>query len=143
MYRAVATIGEMSGWTVSNLAMQKLLYLSHMYALGHSGVSFTEGYRSFQAWELGPVQPDLYNKLKAFGARPVPSFNVSNTFDEDEAEFKFIAYTMEKVGTSPPGRLVAITHWKNGAWAKNYQYGMRNIEISNEDIIEEYRNRTQ
>lgn len=141
MYRAVATIGVMSGWTVSNLSMQKLLYLSHMYAIGHGGVSLIEGFRSFQAWELGPVQPELYHKVKAFGTRPIPSFNVKNAFEGDEKPYRYINRIMEQVGSSHPDRLVAITHWEMGAWAKNYESGRRNIDIPNEDIIEEYRKR--
>ena len=44
----------------------------------------------------------------------------------------------------PPGsgpKLVAITHWEKGAWARIYICGMKDLVISHDDILEEYKQR--
>ena len=37
-----------------------------------------------------------------------------------------------------PGELVNITHWRNGAWAKNYVAGKKGTKIPDSDIRDEY-----
>ena len=49
-------LGKHSGWTLSNLAMQKLLYIAHMYHLGmYDATPLVTGH--FEAWDYGPVHP--------------------------------------------------------------------------------------
>ena len=40
------------------------------------------------------------------------------------------------------GQLIAITHWSHGAWVKNYIPRAKHRRIPNEDIINEYNERT-
>jgi uncharacterized phage-associated protein len=63
------TLCELRGWSVSNLELQKILYLAHMYYLGrHGGPLIRE---EFEAWDYGPVVPELYHHVKGFGGGPV------------------------------------------------------------------------
>ena len=70
-------MGRYSGWKLSNLEMQKIVYLVHMFHLGRNDRPLVYGY--FEAWNLGPVHPDLYHFVKGFGARPIN--NNSGMFD--------------------------------------------------------------
>lgn len=51
--------------------------------------------------------------------------------------------TCEKIGLLSASKLIAITHWKSGAWAKNYISGAFGVVIPEKDIIEEFECRTE
>lgn len=139
--RSAKTICEMSNWTLSNLPLQKLLYLSHMIALGERGVSLV-GDR-FQAWDLGPVEPRLYHKVKAYGDNKIPDiFNVP-VYAQDSVEFEKIRDVVSELSNATPGQLVAITHSPIGAWAKHYRPRVMGIEIPDDDIRREYNSRVE
>lgn len=128
---------ERSGWTLSNLDVQKLVYLAHMFNLGRTGHPLVDGH--FQAWEYGPVHPALYHRVKVFGSDPVQNvFHTIRDLDDGSAEARILDEIGESLAGYPSGRLVAITHWDKGAWAKNYTPGARFIVIPNDDIKEEY-----
>jgi uncharacterized phage-associated protein len=136
-YSAARRVCERSNWRVTNLALQKILYLSHMIYMGSGdGSRLIDG--RFEAWDYGPVEPDIYHKVKFLGDQPIPDvfFGCQNLDGTKEAE------TLDDVGKfllmKSPGELVAMTHWKNGAWAKNYRPGVHGIVIPDRDIIAEY-----
>ncbi len=53
---------EKSEWTLTQLELQKLLYLSHMIHLGFYKSPLVYG--DFEAWEFGPVHPELYKIVR-------------------------------------------------------------------------------
>ena len=132
-------IGKRSGWRLSNLEMQKIIYIAHMFHLGQQGSPLVYGY--FEAWDYGPVHPDLYHYVKSFGAAPINNNLGIFDFFEDLEEGKERQLLDSAVKAFPPNsgpKLVAIAHWRNGAWKKHYAPGERNIIIPNEDILQEY-----
>lgn len=138
---AAKRLCKTSNWSVSNLKLQKLLYLAHMFHLGKYNKPLISG--RFEAWEYGPVQPEIYQEVKIFGSSPVG--NIFRFFQdiEEGTEVELIDEAVKSLGDSPPGKLVAMTHWEKGAWASNYSSGARGIIISNEQIREEYLARVQ
>ncbi len=118
--------------------MQKMLYLAHMFHLGKHGTPLVRG--QFEAWDYGPVHPALYHRLKIFGSSPVRNI-FRRDGDVSEGQSELIKEVLDALPDTSSGRLVAITHWENGAWAKHYQPGVRGIPIPNEDIIEEFNSR--
>jgi uncharacterized phage-associated protein len=59
VFDAARTLGYYSDWKLSNLQMQKILYLAHMvYMDKNSGEPLVD--EDFQAWDYGPVLPSLY-----------------------------------------------------------------------------------
>ena len=129
-----------SGWKQSNLEIQKILYITHMYHLGGYGTSLVYG--DFEAWDLGPVHPDLYHALKQFGAGPVTDIRYSTGFIPEGTEKELLEQAVGCLSHKTGGELISMTHWPEGAWAKNYIPGRRNIVIPRADIIEEYGKRT-
>lgn len=140
VFAAAKRLCERSDWSLSNLELQKLLYLAHMYHWGRSGEPLISGH--FEAWSYGPVQPSLYHKAKIFGSSAVG--NIFHLVQDlgDSAEAQTIDEAAEQLSHAQPGRLVAITHWDRGAWAQNYIPGIRGIIIPDADILQEYRDRT-
>ncbi|MCC0048528.1 MAG: DUF4065 domain-containing protein [Rhodobiaceae bacterium] len=135
---AAKRLAEQSDWSLSNLKLQKILYLAHMFYLGRTeGEPLVRG--EFEAWNYGPVHPDLYHKAKVFGSDPVKNIFHSIPEVPGGAERDIIDEAFESLGSSGPGRLVAATHRKNGAWEKNFVPGEMHCIIPNEDILAEYR----
>lgn len=134
--KAAKTIWKQCDGKVSNLSMQKLLYLSHMLELGAGRDDLVD--QEFEAWDYGPVEPGLYHHLKAYGSSYVPDVFSRDPYTEEDPEFESISEVVQQLGNAAPSKLVAITHWENGAWSKNYIAGMRRITIPDEDILEEY-----
>lgn len=136
---AAKWLGQRSGWSLSNLELQKLIYIAHMLHLGRVRQPLIAEH--FEAWAYGPVAPALYHWVKIFGSAPVQ--NVFHAVG-DPAEGTEVANLVEAythLSDAPPGRLVAITHWDKGAWAKHYVPGIRGTVIPNSDILQEYRDR--
>lgn len=136
-FQAAKTLCNMSNWELSNLPLQKLLYLAHMVHLGMHSEPLIDGH--FEAWDLGPVEPKLYHKVKAYGSSHIVDiFRYENL--SVGKEFDTIKLVYEELKDSQPGQLVQITHWEKGAWAKHYKPYI-GVIIPNEDILNEYQER--
>lgn len=134
--RAAKTICEAKNWQISNLKLQKLLYLAHMMHLGMFNRPLVDG--TFQAWDLGPVEPSLYAKVKAYGNKAIPDIFGVASFPKDSTERTAIDEVLGQIGDKSASVLVEITHQPHGAWAKHYQRNMMGIQIPDRDIKGEY-----
>ncbi|WP_075216033.1 Panacea domain-containing protein [Mongoliimonas terrestris] len=138
---AAARICERGNWQVTNLALQKILYLAHMVYMGrYAGQRLVDA--QFEAWDYGPVEPKLYHHVRAFGHKPIGDFFFSAKSLNGTAEGAVLDEACKNFLTKRPAELVAITHQPNTAWAKNYVPGVRGIVIPDRDIYDEYRLRT-
>ncbi|WP_110750108.1 Panacea domain-containing protein [Phyllobacterium leguminum] len=137
--RAAKTICESKNWQLSNLPLQKLVYLSHMVHLGMYDQPLIDG--TFQAWDLGPVEPSLYAKVKAYGNKPIPDIFGVPSFPIGSTQRTAINEVLRQIGDRSPSVLVEITHQPHGAWAQHYQRHMMGIKIPDQDIKGEYEKR--
>jgi len=136
VFDAARTLGYYSDWKLSNLQMQKILYLAHMvYMDKNSGEPLVD--EDFQAWDYGPVLPSLYYKIKFFGNKPVKDIFYRNNILTDGPESEILKEAVKKFSNVNPGSLIALTHRESGAWDKNYVRGA-NIPIPNKEILAEY-----
>lgn len=133
---AARRLGSRSGWTLSNLELQKLLYLAHMFYLGRTGAPLVWG--SFEAWDYGPVHPDLYHRAKVFGSNPVQDIFHGLTELPVGPERDIIDEAYDSLGRVGASRLVNATHRTGGAWERNYAPNARGRIIPNADILAEY-----
>jgi len=134
---AAKTACELSDWSLTNLALHKLLYLSHMEFLGETGGEPLIS-TNFEAWKYGPVIAPLYHRVKIYGSRPIPDiFRVTRNMRL--REHAAIAATIEKYGDRTPGELVELTHRPEGAWSLYFDSGEMGIVIPNHAILQEYR----
>lgn len=132
---------ERSGWTLTNLKLQKMLYLAQMIYMGeHDGARLIDS--TFQAWDFGPVLPEIYGQVRTFGSGAIQDvfrFFGSSSISEDQKKTLDGVYDQLKGKTA--GQLVSITHWPGGAWAASYIPGIRGIPISDPSILNEYKDR--
>jgi uncharacterized phage-associated protein len=138
-HSAARYICARGNWSVTNLSLQKILYLAHMVHLGTSGERLVN--TEFEAWDYGPVEPTLYRDVRMFGSKPIQDIFYSAAPIANTPEEATLAEACDALISKKPGELVAITHWQNGAWARNYVAGIRGIVIPDPDIIAEYRAR--
>lgn len=138
--RAAKQLCKVSEWTLTNLELQKIIYLCHMQFMAEKDKPLVEG--EFQAWDYGPVHPVLYHRLKCFGANSIPKFAFKNVEDLDPNEYEDeIAILTEGAKSFPHpsgSTLVAITHREGGAWEKLYEHGVKGNVITDNYILEEY-----
>ena len=127
--RAIANLlldlAHEDGISVSNLALQKLLYFAHAHFLIRTRHPLVQG--GFEAWTYGPVHPAVYQAFKSEGDRPVTiraqAHNVMTgqarpLVAPDDPEVRgHIRDVLRAYGRLPPGRLVDISHAPKGPWA--------------------------
>lgn len=135
--QAAKYLCELGDWSDTNLELQKKIYIPHMVFLGRN-----EGRRlideSFEAWDYGPVIPSLYHTLKSYGAGPVGNVFRLVPEIEDESALEYLDWAHKELKDFSASRLVAITHWKEGAWSKVYKPGEFGLTIPDEYIKAEY-----
>ncbi len=116
---------------VTNLKLQKILYLAQAYFLAKLGKPLFAD--PIEAWEFGPVVPSVYHKLKKYKSNPIIiEEDKTKILEEDKETLKKV---WEAFGGYSASRLVDITHahtpWKEA-------YTSSNKEISNKAIGEYY-----
>lgn len=116
---------------ITNLQLQKILYFLQRYYLQkeRDPLFFNE----IQAWQFGPVVPDVYYKYCVFGAMPI---NRTNTKSEiDYADRLLIDPIVEENMSKAPWDLVQETHKPGGAWEIVYDNGRGNHQVISENLI--------
>ncbi len=138
---AAKKVCELRDWQVTNLEIQKILYLAHMVFLGRSDGVAPLVTEKFQAWDYGPVLPAVYNKAKIFGSEAVQNVFHEYPSISSTEESVVIEETVNMLNGKSAAELVAITHWEQGAWASYYTPGAKGVVIPNSAILEEYKKR--
>ena len=139
--RAAKHLCKESGWTLTNLELQKIIYICHMEFLGEEDEPLVEG--GFEAWDHGPVHPKLYYKLRRFRASSVKKFIFKDIKDldsnKDQREIAILDEGARNFPHPSGPELIAITHREGGAWEKVYEYDVKNIKIPERYILDEYK----
>jgi len=111
--------------TVSNLALQKLIYFAHGIYLCNCKTPLVSGY--FEAWQYGPVHPGLYAAFKTAGASPI-TFR-ADSIDvftgevvplenpKDATILRVIGHVVATMGGLSTANLVNISHAKGSPWS--------------------------
>ena len=116
----------------------KLVYIAYGWYLAlRNGVELVN--EKPQAWDLGPVMPSLYHKLKKFGGNKVSeAIQVYNQNEEIASEDSyFLDFIWKKYGSYSGIQLSAITHTKGTPWSETYPKGA-NLEIPKSLIQSHY-----
>jgi uncharacterized phage-associated protein len=68
--QAARKVCEYGSWKITNLGLQKILYIAQMIFMGEkNGVRLVDA--EFEAWDYGPVVPNVYRRVRMFGANPI------------------------------------------------------------------------
>ncbi len=120
------------GYPISNLHLQKILYYIQKDFLKRDRIAFAD---EIEAWQFGPVVPNVYYKFCGFGAMPITS-----SYSEIEPaiaadDLHAINSIVDEKRLKDPWDLVAETHKPNGAWAQVYRDGVGNHAVISRDLI--------
>lgn len=111
----LSKLDEDAGDAISNLKLQKLVYYAQgLYLAMHDRPLFAE---PIEAWQHGPVVPQLYHEFKRYGSAgiPAPVHLDFSKFSADDAKFLDDVYAI--YGQFSAWKLRNMTHeespWKN------------------------------
>lgn len=107
---------------ITNLKLQKLVYYAQGYHLAYFDTPLFSNH--IEAWQYGPVVPDLYTELSYFGRNPVDLDELEAKLGYTLAEFSFVGETknlldsvFEQLGQFSAWKLMEMTHeeepWKS------------------------------
>lgn len=126
------------GRTLSPMKLVKLVYMAHGWMLGIYGRPLIED--TVEAWQYGPVIPDLYEQVKRFGEQPVVLQHLHQAEDPegfDHTEQSIMDQVHDIYGKYPAMTLSAMTHARGTPWKKVHGKRRVGAVISN-DLIEQH-----
>jgi uncharacterized phage-associated protein len=153
--RAIANLildeAEGRGLKLTNLKLQKLLFLCHALFLVQRGRPLVHG--SFEAWQYGPVSREANESFRRFGRsiiteratarNPATGAHREIPSATDLEARATVSRVVEFYGNWSAGQLVDLTHAKNGPWdyvvresAGKANFGLR---ISDRTIVERFK----
>lgn len=115
---------------ISNLQLQKILYYVQKEYLKNGRKAFSD---DIEAWQFGPVVPNVYYYFCGYGAMPI--FNSHESFSVASADQPVIDRIVEEKRMLDPWTLVSETHKPNGAWARIYKDREGNHPVIPTDLI--------
>lgn len=148
--RYVIEYSNQKEYGISNLKLQKILYFIQAFFL----ISKENGSPCFkekiEAWDFGPVVPEVYREYKQYGSSDIPTMTSYIEFDEEniwnsrrklygdhviaEEDAKRINAVVDQFSRYSATDLVTLTH--NQAPWENAYVPHRNNEITKEAIKE-------
>src|SRR5690554_7840210 len=66
----ILKIAKSRGQSLTPMQLVKLTYIAHGWSLGLRGIDLFRN--RVEAWQYGPVIPDLYHATKTYGRNPIP-----------------------------------------------------------------------
>lgn len=120
---------------ISNLKLQKLLYfIQAEFLVSKNKPCFLD---KIEAWDFGPVVPEVYQEYKIYGGAFIPDFFVEKPYIIAKDDCELIDCILDECGKYSSNSLLKIIH-NQMPWKKAYdnykRYG--NNSITNESLIE-------
>lgn len=121
---AILEIAEREKLSISNPHLQKVLWYAQGFSFAFDEQPIFDD--DFEAWKYGPVIPNVYNRLRRWGAMPVrpEREGTLKTFPEKVQEL--LENTTQVVGRKDPWGLVDKVKGE-APWKNNYRTGESRI----------------
>ncbi len=130
---------EMSGFTITNLKLNKLLY--YVYGVNlvfNPNIKVNE---SPQAWDYGPVFPSVYHTFKKYGIQPISEAHKKGFAllrpELPQSVVDAIQAVWDNYGNFSESELISRTHVKGRPWDLVYDPNSKHVVIP-DDSIKEY-----
>ena len=128
---------EERGHSVSNMKIQKLVYIAHGFYLGFYDKPLSNC--AAETWQYGPVFPELYRKLKKYGADEISErIDTNDRIQTGSTEAKLIKTIWKTYGHHSASRLMASTHSEGTPWDVTSKKLGNSAEIPNSLIKEHF-----
>lgn len=136
---AILKIAKAKGQALTPMQLVKLTYIAHGWSLGLRDKDLFRN--RIEAWQYGPVIPDLYRTTKSYGRSPIP-LSVVGPVDEmnvSSEDRDFLQAVFDRYGHLDGISLSYLTHKAGTPWTQVYRSGVMNIEIPDELIRTHYK----
>lgn len=135
---AFLDLAKRAGKPLTNMQMQKLVYIAHGYCL--ATLNRPLFHNNVHAFTYGPVIPSLNKQLRQYGAGEIAEFIPTDEqpVAPDSEEMEIIREVWQYYGDFSGLQLSDITHRKGSPWSetwKNNQFGV----IPDDLIAKHYR----
>lgn len=114
---------------ISNLQLQKILYYIQKTFLESDMLAFDD---DFEAWQFGPVVPEVYYQYCGFGSL---SIRMKYDVNVDSDYSTIINPIIETKRLLNPWNMVEDTHKPGKAWAQVYNNGLGNHSVIPKELI--------
>lgn len=114
---------------ISNLQLQKILYYIQRELLQRGMEGFED---EIQAWQFGPVVPEVYRQYCGFGAIPI---RVKYDVEIAPDYMRIIDPIIEQKRRLDPWDMVTDTHQRGKAWSLTFQDGLGSYSVIPKDLI--------
>lgn len=127
------------------LQIQKLIYFVYLeYSKKHEDKLFQD---AFEAWQYGPVIPEIYYKLNKYGKQKIKledkeleklklKLKISRSYEKEDI-CECIDNVINKYGKKTGGQLIDLTHESGSPWDEIYHNSGCYSEIPSQ-LIKEY-----
>lgn len=148
--RYIINYSNSKGYGISNLKLQKLLYFVQAYFLINSNGDEACFFDRIEAWDFGPVVPNVYREFSENGSCNIPTITSYLVFGPggisgirrvayddsmiDKKDKKLIEKIVDDLSAYSASTLVRITHMQE-PWKSTYNKGENN-EITVEKLKE-------
>jgi uncharacterized phage-associated protein len=130
-------LAKEDGTALTPMQLLKLVYIAHgwMLSIHHRPLISNE----IQAWQYGPVIPQLYNTVRSFKSHPVEGpIGTPGSERLDPEENDIVEQVFRLYGHMTGPALSRITHASGTPWAVTYRPGEFGTEIPNDIIADHY-----
>lgn len=114
---------------ISNLKLQKMLYFAQAYFLSKINKALFSD--KIEAWEYGPVVPEIYHKYKRHGRNSIILISTNNDISEKHKEI--IKEVWVAFGGYSARKLVDISHshspWKDAYKSHKKEISVKSIQL--------------
>lgn len=132
----IVELSNKKGYSISNLKLQKIMYfIQALFLIYKNEACFRE---EIEAWDYGPVVPEVYGKYKTYGSAAIPYLgdDVSNKISKfDRTLIDKVVDFFSKYSASA---LVDLTH-RQAPWKDAYIPYKKNV-IPKKSIKEYFAN---
>lgn len=119
---------------MTNLRVNKLVYFAQGWSYARLGRPLFDD--EIQAWDYGPVVPEVYNTFKACGRERIHAASgkfSAEIFTAEETEL--LLDVAREYGQYATSHLVSITHCQGSPWRESYRKHFH-AAIENENICQ-------
>lgn len=120
---------------LTNMKINKLLYYAQGYHLREFGKPLFDD--AIEAWEHGPVVPEVYTAYRQYGEKPITLYDDSDVANVPPEAEDILFAVARKYGKYTASALRNMTHVIGSPWNNVYKSGRQHIVIP-ERLMQEY-----
>lgn len=133
----ILDLAKKDGVNITPMKLLKITYIAYgWFSISGDGRLFAD---KIEAWQYGPVIPNLYRNIKKFKDSPITEqIGDASKLEENKQNWVNKVYELYRGYNSL--QLSSMTHQDNSPWHQVYKSDIRSIEIPDNNIKNYYNN---